>query len=330
MKPSTPVVNKHSEVSWYQAIELSKDKFSGTHLDFSQEQIFATQLLMNNDYLFNVAKTNPTSLRLAMYNVAAVGLSLNPNQGLAFLIPRRLSKNDAPKVMLDISYRGLIAIGVDTGAILCAKAELVCNKDAHFSYKGAFEKPEHNFDPFLSLHDRGLVRGAYCIAELPNGGVLVEAMSKTDMDKIKNTSEAFRKGVGPWLEWEDQMQLKSVVKRASKWWPNSSQRMAKALQLLNEEGGEGLASLVNNARLSERSVSHKTARVINCPSSAIQSTVKQWIERAVQQQAFQACRELMENRLKNPDELLFALGELDKAERASLSDRNTHQAANSA
>ena len=46
-----------------------------------QEQIFATQLLMNNSYLLDVAKKNLSSLRLAMYNVAAVGLTLNPNQG---------------------------------------------------------------------------------------------------------------------------------------------------------------------------------------------------------------------------------------------------------
>ncbi|WP_375581860.1 recombinase RecT [Marinobacter adhaerens] len=152
---------------WHQIIESSKEKFNSSSLDFKQEQIFATQQLMNNSYLLDVAKKNLSSLRLAMYNVAAVGLTLNPNQGLAFLVPRRLRRNEDAKVMLDISYRGLIAIGVETGAIRWAKAELVYEKD-QFSYKGPAEKPDHVCDPFST--DRGSIRGGYCIAELPSRG----------------------------------------------------------------------------------------------------------------------------------------------------------------
>ena len=99
-QPQNQVAQKPTN-QWHQAIESAKDKFSGSGLDFFQEQIFATQLLMNNSYLLDVAKKNPSSLRLAMYNVAAVGLTLNPNQGLAYLVPRRLRKNEDPKVMLE-------------------------------------------------------------------------------------------------------------------------------------------------------------------------------------------------------------------------------------
>jgi recombination protein RecT len=308
-----PIDNK-----WHYAIEAAKEKFTGSSLDFLQEQIFATQLLMNNSYLLTVAKNNPSSLRLAMYNVAAVGLSLNPNQGLAYLVPRRLNRNEEPKVMLDISYRGLISIGVETGAILCAKSEIVHENDTHFAYKGAFQKPEHTFDPFLSPEDRGQVRGGYCIAELPSGGVIVEAMSKSDMDKIKKTSEAFKKGFGPWIDWEDQMQLKTVTKRASKWWPISSPRLAKALQILHEENGEGLAVLAKDAR-SVGILPPPPARHDVHP--ATQNSVKQLVTRAVAARAFEACKELMESRYKDPSELSFALSELENAKANSdLSD----------
>lgn len=309
-QPQNQVVQKPTN-QWHQAIESSKDKFSGSGLDFFQEQIFATQLLMNNSYLLDVAKKNPSSLRLAMYNVAAVGLTLNPNQGLAYLVPRRLRKNEDPKVMLDISYRGLITIGVETGAIRWAKAELVYEKD-QFTYKGPAEKPEHFCDPFST--ERGAVRGGYCIAELPSGGVLVEPMSKADMDKIRGASEAFKKGLGPWVDWEDQMQLKSVVKRGSKWWPKSTPRMARALQILNEENGEGLAVLSKDMA---------TVGMLPPPPSrdevplTVQNTVKQLVDRAVKQNAFEACRELMESRIKNPAELSFAYSELDKAKAES-------------
>lgn len=292
---------------WHRALDSTQETFSGSGLDFTQEKIFATQLLMNNDYLLSVAKKDPSSLRLAMFNVAAVGLTLNPNQGVAYLVPRRLRKDDEAKVMLDISYRGLISIGVETGAIRWAKAELVYTNDV-FAYKGPAEKPHHECDPFSA--DRGDLRGGYCIAELPTGGVLVDHMSKKDMDKIRDSSEAYKKGVGPWVYWEDQMQLKSIVKRASKWWPKTTPRMTAALQILNEENGEGLAVLSKDMA---------SVGILPSPPSrdnvslAIQNSVKKLIDSAKSQNAFEACKELMESRISDPSELSFALNELKLA-----------------
>ncbi len=321
MNPSRQSQAVQMNDAWHHAIESSREKFTGSSLDFQQEQIFATQMLLNNDYLLDTAKKNPVSLKMAMYNVSAVRLTLNPNQGLAYLVPRRLRKGEAPRIMLDISYRGLISIGVESGAIICAKPELVCTKDEHFAYKGSFCSPEHIFDPFLSLQERGEVRGGYCIAELPGGGVLVEAMSKSDMDKIRNTSEAYKNGVGPWVDWEDQMQLKSIVKHGSKWWPQSSPRMAKALQILNEENGEGLASL-----------SRDVAAVGMLPpppprdeiSSPVQNSVRQMVANASKMGAFEACKELMESRFKNPLELSFALHELESAKSQNTAESKSH------
>ena len=300
-------VAQSGKKDWHKIIASSEEKFTSSGLEFNQEQIFATQMLMHNEYLMKVAINNPTSLRMAMYNVAAVGLSLNPNQGLAYLIPRRLRSSEDPKVMLDISYRGLIAIGAETGSIIWAKPELVHVED-EFVYKGVAEKPIHNFDPFDT--DRGDVRGGYCIAELPSGGVLVEAMSKADMDKIRNKSEAYKQGFGPWKDWEDQMQLKSIVKRAYKWWPRGTPRMAKALQILNEDNGEGLAVLAKDKAVITQLSSPPNRDEVPV---IIQNNIQQMLNSAVSQNAFEACRELMESRIKNPSHLSFAISELEKA-----------------
>ncbi len=290
---------------WHGAIEDSREKFlTFDDLDFEQEQIFATQALMSNDYLLKLAKSNPTSLKLAMYNVAALGLSLNPNMGLAYLIPRKGC------ITVDISYRGLIAIGVEAGAIKWSKAELVYAND-NFTYRGPADKPTHECNPFDE--NRGDVIGGYCVAELVTGGYLIEAMSKKDMDHIKRSSEAFQKGHGPWLEWESQMQLKSVVKRAYKWWPKSTPRMAQALKVLNEENGEGLAVLVKKD-------------IVDClppapdrqdVSEDLVVLVDRFVNRAIAANAWEACRELIHSRIKNPLDLSYALSELDKAKAKS-------------
>lgn len=317
--------NELARTEYIAAIEKSAAIFSESTLDFTREKIFAAQQLIKNEFALKVANNNPSSLKLAMYNVAAVGLTLNTQLGLAYLVPRRDRVGDPFKIVLDISYRGLIEIAVQCGAIISAGAELVCEKDEFFKYRGKFTYPDHDFDPFSS--DRGAVRGGYCVAQLPNGGVLVEPMSKADMDKARNLSSAYaseNNAACPWVTWEDQMQLKTLVKRAFKWWPSPSPRMGKALQLLNEENGEGLAILAVNSGSKALPPPPDRREV----PIAVQNTVKQLVDRAVQQNAFEACRELMESRIKNPVELAFAYSELDKAKAKSHSMMHEQRAVN--
>lgn len=292
---------------WVSEIKSAEEKFSSSSLEFDQEQVFATQLLMNNDFALKVARENPSSLRLAMYNVAAVGLTLNPNQGLAYLVPRRLKAGEKARITLDISYRGLISIGVETGAIKWAKGELVYENDT-FIYHGPGDKPTHDCDPFST--DRGALRGGYCLAELPCGGYLVECMSKADMDKIKNSSDMYQKGFGPWIDWEDQMQLKSVAKRGSKWWPKSSQRMGMALKILNDENGEGLSVLSKN--MASVGVLPPPPKRDQIPV-LVQSNIQRILDRAVKAGAYEAAKELMGERFKEPLHLSYALNQLKLA-----------------
>ena len=303
-------MNAPAQMDWQTAIQASQIKFQKfALLDFNQEQIFATQICLNNDFLLSIAKKDPGLLKLALYNVAAIGLSLNPSEGLAYLVPRK------GKIIVDISYRGLIKLGVDCGAIRWAKAELVYEQD-NFTYHGPNQKPTHDCDPFAP--NRGEVRGGYCLAELAQGGLLVEAMSKLDMDKIKKSSEAFKKGYGPWVDWEDQMQLKSIVKRAYKWWPKSAPRMAEAMRILNEDNGEGLASLAQDTAPAVLPAPPPADQV----SATTRKQVHNLVTRAVDAGAYEACKELMENRIKNPEELAYGLHELAKAKDLAMTQNN--------
>lgn len=314
------------QYDWNNAIEAAQAKFDKSSLDFQQEQVFAVQLLMNNSYALKVAKENPTSLKLAMYNVAAVGLSLNPTLGLAYLVPRRVRRDEPSRICLDISYRGLIAIGVECGSIRWAKSELVYAND-QFTYRGPAEKPEHICDPFSE--DRGALRGAYCMAELPSGGYLVEAMSVKDMNKIRDKSEAFKNGVGPWVEWEEQMRLKCPVKRGAKWWPQaqSHPRLGTALQILNDENGEGI--VFNHDQPAADLPAIPSLNELPPPPPAEQvnvstrQMVQRLVDRAVPKGAWEACREVMGQRFQDRAELAFALDQLRIAKEA-VSQQATH------
>lgn len=224
---------------WERAIANAEPRFlelAPTGLDYNAERVFAYQILSRkgNEYAMSVAENNPQSLLLALVNLAATGLTLNPAHAFAYLVPRDGA------IKLDISYRGFIKIATDGGAILWAKAELVHERD-HFDYRGPAQEPEHHADPF---GDRGAIRGAYCIAKTADGAVLCDAMSLDELYRVRACSDAWTKGAkgkkGPWEAWEPEMMKKTVLKRARKTWPQSTQleRLDKAIDVANDtEGG---------------------------------------------------------------------------------------------
>lgn len=199
------------------------------NLKFESECLFARQQITKNDFTIKTVANNPMSLRNAILNVAAIGISLNPASAHAYLVPRDGS------ICLDISWRGLVKLATDSGAIEWAKAELVYENDT-FSYRGPVTPPLHETDPFDSAHTFDTIKGAYCIAKLSSGDYMIEAMKKDDILKIRNTSKA---GNGPWKTWPEEMAKKSVVKRASKSWPQSNgrERLDNAIDVLNAHEG---------------------------------------------------------------------------------------------
>lgn len=213
----------------FQLIDSQKDKFmqlSSEQVDFKQECLFAKQLISKSDFAINTAKSNPASLQAAILNVAAIGISLNPALAHAYLVPRD------KQICLDLSYKGLVKLATDAGAIKWAKAVLVYEQDT-FLWKGPCEMPEHSADPFSK--DRGNLKGGYCIAKLPDGETLVDTMSADEIDKIKRTSKAKN---GPWKDWFEEMAKKTLIKRAFKSWPQTeNDRLATAMAVSHESEG---------------------------------------------------------------------------------------------
>jgi recombination protein RecT len=199
-------------------------------LSFKQEAYFAIQVLQKNDYTMNIARTNPTSLRSAVINIATTGLSLNPSMGLAYLIPR---KNE---ICADISYLGLIKLAQDSGSIKDVKAELVFKKD-NFFINGAFKEPTHTYSPF---EDRGELVGAYVVATTPENSFLTTIMSIAEILEIRDSSESYKnektRRYSPWTNHTGEMIKKTVIRRAYKMWPktNKTKTLEKAIIVSDE------------------------------------------------------------------------------------------------
>lgn len=193
---------------------------------WAKESQFAIQYFQKNDFLAKTALSNPTSAQNAIINVAAIGITLNPASKLAYLVPRD------GMVCLDISYMGLLHIAMESGVIAWGQAKLVHANDTYES-NGLDKAPTHKYNAF---GDRGEIVGVYCTVKTPAGDYLTEEMSLAEIEAVRKTSKAAFSDKGPWVNHWNEMARKTVVKRASKYWPKAS-RLDSAIHVLNEEEG---------------------------------------------------------------------------------------------
>lgn len=233
--------------TWVDAIEKTKERFlqiAPAEMKFETEKGFAVQILKNNDYLMTVAQNHPVSLMQAVTNVAAIGLSLNPAEKQAYLIPRSVKgeKGYVTKIFLEPSYMGLIKLATDSGSIKWVQAYPVYSGD-EFVFTGAGEKPTHKFNAFAK--DRGEFVGVYCVAKTVDGDYLTAIMDSDQVNSIRDRSEAWKnhmqdktKSAGPWGSDFIEQAKKSVIRQAFKTWPRTNlHRMAAAVDISNDNEG---------------------------------------------------------------------------------------------
>lgn len=223
-------------------------------INFEKEAAFAMQALAGNDYAIGIAVKNPQSVRDAVTNVAAIGISLNPALKQAYLVPRK------DRICLDISYMGLIHLAIDTGSILWAQANVVRENDS-FIINGYGKPPTHGHDPFAKAAARGPIKGAYVVVKTPDDEYLTHTMTIDEIHSTRDRSEAWKNYAQkmadhlldpkknfapkpiPWVSDETEMVKKTVVKQAQKYWPKTDRtsRVDEAVHLLNTDGGEGFS-----------------------------------------------------------------------------------------
>ena len=154
-----------------QVIESVRSNFLGVAVDkqisWKKEFNFAMQLLKANKYLDDIAWGNTDSLKNAIVNVSAIGISLNPALKHAYLVPRD------KKVCLDVSYMGLLHLACMSGSIMWGQAKIVRENDTYTSL-GIDKAPEHKYSAF---GDRGAIVGVYCTVKTCDGDYLTEEMS---------------------------------------------------------------------------------------------------------------------------------------------------------
>lgn len=310
-------------------IDSSTEKFESSVLSFEKEKVFAYAALSQNSYLQKVAQDNLPSLQIAMYNVAAVGLSLNPVTKFAYLLPRRIGQES--RVILEISYQGLIEIAMQSGSIKSCSVTLVYATDLErFEWIDNFTPPRNPPNPFTK--DKGEIVGGYCQVRLADGSFLLYAMNIDDVYKRRDCSEMVKRNgpSGPWLDWKEEMIKKTIVKQAAKWWPsNGSTQLAEAQRVLNEDNGEGLQpeERVIRGRAEPVPVELPAPLLREAVNESVVKYVDRAVDRAEQLSAWQTCEDHFVEKYKDLRDRSYALNILRDRQTACETDATHIQGA---
>jgi len=182
--------------------------------------------------ILNALQTTPallqcdrTSFMKAAMTVAVLGLEPEGVLGQAYLVPYK------GQVQAQIGYKGLIRLARNSGEVSTLVAHEVCKND-HFDYEwGLNERLEHK----PAEGERGELTHVYAVAKFKDGSHHFEVLSKSEVDKIRDSSPSAQASFSPWRSHYTEMAKKTAIRRIAKYLPLSVQR-ADAVNAAAEMG----------------------------------------------------------------------------------------------
>ena len=159
-----------------------------------------------------LSKADRRSLLLALQRAAQDGLMPDGREGAIVLFGNQATW--MPMVA------GLMKLARNSGEIASISGQVVYKGEKFRVTLGDEERIEHERD--MSLADDAEIIAAYAVATLKNGEKVREVLTRSQIEKIRNVSRS--KTSGPWVQWYDQMSIKSAIRRLSKRLPLSTDR----------------------------------------------------------------------------------------------------------
>ena len=195
----------------------------------------------------SLLRCTPRSVLVGVMEAAGLGLDATGGSlGQAYLVPYRNRKNSTMEAQLIIGYRGLITLARRSGEIVSIDAKLIYEDD-EFEIEYGLEPILKHKPNLKAERDTSKIVAGYCVAKFKDGGSHLEVMTKPEIDAIRKRSRASDNG--PWNTDYEMMARKTVVRRASKYWPLSTEeKMNQAFDIENraeEHGSVDYSDIVN-------------------------------------------------------------------------------------
>ena len=173
---------------------------------------FARMVLTAMSNTPQLASCTPKSFLGAMMQAAQLGLEPNTPLGEAYLIPFR--NHGTLECQFQVGYKGMISLAHRSGLYV----------QAHEVHENDEFDVEYGLDPKLVhkpvFKDRGNVVAYYGMWKDKDGNFGFEVMSREDIEShARKYSQSYGKGFSPWKTNFDEMAKKTVIKKALKYAP---------------------------------------------------------------------------------------------------------------
>lgn len=170
---------------------------------------------------------DPSSVVVAIYGCAALGLVPDKTLGHVYIIPRK-SKGKMMATLMP-GYRGLMELARRSGAVSYIDARVVYANDAFDVEYGTSPGIKHHPWFVRGQTEPGKPWAAYCVAKL-RGEIQYQfdVLTSDEIAAAKKMSQGSDSPYSPWNKYPEEMARKTAVRRASKYWPLSP-LLAKAV-----------------------------------------------------------------------------------------------------
>lgn len=166
----------------------------------------------------------------ACVRAAQDGLLPNGVEGALVVFNKNFGTREKPDYKKSVQWMPMVAglikrmakVGIRIEANVVYQKEL---EQGLFKYTLG-DNPNIEHQPML-VGDRGAMIGAYMVATLADGSRVRTFMRADEIQKVRNASKTGK--FGPWADWEEEMSIKTVIRRGYKRLPiDDSDRWGKA------------------------------------------------------------------------------------------------------
>jgi recombination protein RecT len=157
-----------------------------------------------------LAKCTVDSVFRSAVQAAELGLEAGSSLQRAYLVPY------GDRCQLIVGYKGLCELAYRSGQVISIEARPVFEGDL-WEYQITDEGARFRHVPGSETSPTKMTH-AYCVIKLKGGGKVVDVMTKSEVEAIRNRSKVTS---GPWATDYAEMAKKTVVRRALKLCPMS-------------------------------------------------------------------------------------------------------------
>ena len=170
-----------------------------------------------------LAECSTVSVLSCIMKCAALGMEPSAVDGLgrAYILPFRNGKTHRMEATFILGYKGMIDLARRSGQLRSIHAQAVYEGDT-FDYWEDESGQHFKFRPDRQAdHSPDRLTDVYMTATLKDGGFIFEHMTKAEVDAIRKRSKSANSG--PWVTDYEAMALKTVIRRAARYLPMSTE-----------------------------------------------------------------------------------------------------------